>query len=310
MEWASASRWLGRRVLVTGASGFLGAAVWRLLIELGADAHGAFRARLPPPGGTVWPARLPQDTEALFRAARPEVVLHLASPVDLGADPALFPRLREGILDATDAVARAALAQGARLLHVGTCAEYGLAEAPLREDTPLAPVSAYAALKAAASGWVMALTRATGLQATVVRCFRAYGPEDRSGLVGTAARAALAGRPFPMTDGAQVREWNQVDALAAGVLAAAAHPEAVGRVFNLGGGERAPVRDVVARIYRLAGADPGLIQVGALPRRPGEVEQLWGDHAAGEALWGPLPNPPLDEGLADLIEALALEGAA
>ena len=307
-RWVSAACGLGRRVLVTGASGCVGRAVCRALLEAGAEVHGTYRTRPPPDGIAAHLASLPGDIDALLDASCPEVVLHLASPVDVTRDPAAFPALRAGVLDATDAVARAALARSLRLVVTGTCEEYGDGEAPFSEAQLPRPVSAYSALKAAATGWVMTLTRTAGLQATVVRPFRAYGPHDHGSVVAQACRAALAGARFPTTDGAQVREWNHVDAIAAGVIAAAAHPDAVGRVLNLGGGEQASVRAVVEAIFRLAGADPALVDAGALPRRAGEVDRFWGDHRTAEALWGRLPNPSLEDGLRDTLDWWALEG--
>lgn len=303
MGWRDAiapAAWMGRRVLVTGASGFLGRAVATLLLEAGAEVHGTGRTRLPPEGVVAHPAVLPDDAD-LVRHIHPEVVFHLASPVDLSADPTRFEALRSGILEATDAVARACLDVGARLVHVGTCAEYGDGEAPFSEGALPRPTSPYAALKAAATLWVLTLTRTSNLRATVVRPFRAYGPHCRQGLVFQACRAALAGEALPLTDGAQVREWNHVEAIATGLLAAALHPAALGRVLNLGGGPRASVREVAETVYRLAGADPALVRAGVLPRRPGEVDRFYGDHRQAEALWGPLPNPSLAEGLADTL---------
>ncbi len=308
MEWASATRWLGVRVMVTGASGFLGGAVARLLLELGAEVHGTGCRRLPPEGVIAHPMSLPDEAEAVIGATRPAVVFHLASPVDLRRDPHLYERLRPGILDGTAAVARACLAVGARLVSAGTCEEYGTLPPPFREDQAPEPVSPYSALKVAATAWVLGLTRSAGLQATVVRPFRGYGPGDRQSVIASAARAALAGEPFAMTDGAQLREWNHMDALAEGIVAAGAHPGALGRVLNLGGGEVASVRDVVARVFRLAGADPGLVQVGALPRRAGEIEALIGDHSLARSLWGEIAQPSLDDGLADALDWLAAEG--
>lgn len=310
MEWASATRWLGRRVLVTGASGFLGGAVARLLLELGAEVHGTGSRRLPPDGVVAHPMRLPDEAGAVLRAIRPEVVFHLACPVDLRREPALYDRLREGILDGTAAVASAAMAMGARLVHVGTCDEYGAIEVPYREIDAGLPVSPYAALKAAASAWVLGLSRYAGLEATVIRPFRGYGPGDLSSLVALAGTAALRGEPFAMTDGAQIREWNAVHALAEGIVAAGAHPDAPGRVINVGGGERASVLTVVQTIFRIAGADPALIQIGALPRRLAEVERLYGDHGLARSLWGEIEQPSLEEGLADTLDWLATEGAA
>lgn len=308
MTWTSATSWLGRVVLVTGASGFLGGAVARLLLELGAQVHGTGCCRLPPEGVIAHRMRLPDDVSPVLRAVKPEVVFHLASPVDLRRDPALYDRLREGVLDGAAAVAAEALATGARLVQVGTCEEYGAAEAPFHEALPPAPVSPYSALKAAATDWVLMLHRVAGLKAGVVRPFRGYGPGDVSSVIAQAAAAALKGAPFEMTDGAMIREWNHVDALAEGVVAAGAHPGAVGRVVNIGGGPRASVREVVERIFSLAGADPSLVRVGALPRRGGEMDRFWGDHTLASSLWGSIAQPSLDEGLADVLDWIASEG--
>lgn len=288
-------------MLVTGASGFLGGAVVRRLAAAGAEVHGTGWSRPVPAPARAWRARLPEDTAQVVDAVRPQVILHLASPVDLRREPELYAALRPGILDATVAVAEAARACGARLVQVGTCEEYAGGEVPYAESQPPRPTSPYSALKAAATAWVLALHHAHGLPVTVVRPFRAYGPGEARGLVPEACRAALAGRPLPMTDGAQVREWNHVDAIASGLVAVAAHPDTVGRVLNLGGGPRLSVRELVARIYALAGADPALVQAGALPRRPGEVDRFWGEHSATTALLGPLPHPDLDQGLAETL---------
>ena len=293
---------MGRRVLVTGASGFLGRAVCALLQEAGAEVFGTWHSRPLPAAIPGEPMDLPGGADALIRRVQPQVVLHLAAPVNVARDPALYATMRRGILDGTVEVAEACRAVGARLVAVGTCEEYGDAEAPFREDAAVAPVSPYSALKAAATAWVTMRARTSDLDAVVVRPFRAYGPGGRGGLIPAACRAALRGEPFEMTDGAQVREWNHVDAIAAGVVAAGAHPDARGRVLNLGGGPRAAVLEVAQTLFALAGADPGLLRPGALPRRAGEVDRFWGDHAAAEALWGRLEQPSLADGLADTLE--------
>lgn len=301
MRWTSAGAWLGQRALVTGAAGFLGGAVCAVLQEAGAEVYGTWRTRPLPQGVPGEPIALPDGAAELVARVRPAVVFHLASPVVLRRDPALYARLRPGILDATQAIAGACLSHGARLVHVGTCEEYGDGDAPFSEGQATRPVSPYSALKAAATAWVEMLGRVAGLEATVVRPFRCYGAGDTQSVVAQAARAALLGAPFPMTDGAQVREWNEVGAVARGIVACGAHPDAIGQVLNLGGGPRASVRALVQTLYRLAGADPAAVQVGALPRRGGEIDRFWGDHQRSEALFGPLPQPTLEDGLSDVL---------
>jgi UDP-glucose 4-epimerase len=301
VSWTTASHWLERRVLVTGASGFLGRAVCGLLQEAGAHVVGTWRSRPLPHGLDGFPATFPADADALLAQVRPEVVFHLAAPVKPGA-VGEDTRLRVGILDATVAVARASRAHGAFMVQVGTCAEYGDVPAPYREDGPISPTGPYGALKAAASLWVLAQTRSTDLAATVVRPFRAYGPHDRSSVVAQAARAALAGQTFGITDGAQRREWNCVDSIAAGVVSAAVHPEAKGRVVNLGGGPELSVHELVDRVFVLAGADADLVKRGVLPRRAGEVDRLVGDHSLARSFWGDLAGPDLESGLEGVLD--------
>ncbi len=302
MRWAEATHWLGRRVLVTGASGFIGQAVCELLLECGAEVHGSYRSRMPPPDVIAHPAHFPGDAAELLERVRPEVVIHLASPIHLGRQPELYALMRAGVLDATAAIAEGCRRWGARLLHVGTCAEYGDQPSPLSPDCCPAPLSPYAALKTAATHWVMTMARTGGLSAGVVRPFRAFGPRDQSSVISLACRAALSGTPLDLTDGTQLREWNDVYAIAHGILGAAGHPEAIGRILNLGGGHSLSVRAVCEAVFEIAGADPALLRFGAIPRRAGEPETFSGDHTQTTALLGPLPHPPLAESLSETLE--------
>ena len=137
--------------------------------------------------------------------------------------------------------------------------------------------------------------------AGVVRPFRAIGLGDRSSVVSLAARAAVRNEDLALTDGLQVREWNDVSAIAHGLLAAAAHPDALGQVLNLGGGPQLSVRAIVETVFDLAGGDRGRLRFGALPRRGGEVPLFCGDHRRSTALLGPLPHPPLEQTLHDAL---------
>jgi nucleoside-diphosphate-sugar epimerase len=194
-------------------------------------------------------------------------------------------------------LAEAAARRGARFIHVGSCAEYGHAPAPHREDGPTEPIGPYGALKLEATRLVMALDSPW----VVLRPFRTHGPLSQAGLIPAACRAALTGAPFPMTSGEQVREWNHIDTIAAGLLRATTDPAATGHLWNLGGGPALSVRAMVERIFSLAGADPAQIQVGARPQRPGEVPRLVGEHSKWRAAFGPLLGPSLDPGLADTL---------
>jgi UDP-glucose 4-epimerase len=302
VNWDTAPHWQDIRVLVTGAGGFLGGATCRRLLELGAEVHGTVRRSPAPDGVESHVLDLPDGADALVRRLQPQVVLHFASPIELDHDPHLYERLRRGILDTSAAVAGACRATGARLLQVGTCAEYGEREAPYHEDQAPRPTAPYGVLKAAATHLVMAMARTGGLRATVVRPFRTYGPGDMHSVVAQACRGVLDDVDLALSDGAQVREWNYVDPMVAGLLSAAACPAAEGRLLNLGGGPRASVRALVEAIWDLGGADPAQLRFGDRPRRASEAETFWADTSAADALIGPLPHVPLSRGLEQTLE--------
>jgi nucleoside-diphosphate-sugar epimerase len=300
VQWVSADQWRGRRVLVTGASGFIGAVVSRLLLNAEAEVHGTGHTQKPPQEVTGHRAQFPQDTERLFDEVQPDVVFHLASPIMLGSETALLDTMRSGIVDASIRIAQACAHHGARLVHVGSCAEYGECEAPHSETDVCKPKDPYGILKLEATHAVLERTSQQAI--TVVRPFRTIGPGEHRGVVAAACRAALNNQPFPMTDGAQIREWNHVEAISTGIICAGSHPNATGKIINIGGGQKQRVLEMVRTIYTLAGADPARILNGSLERRTHEVEHFWGDHSHSESLWGPLPQPPLHDTLAACLQ--------
>ncbi len=299
-----------RVVLVTGAGGFLGRHLCRLLLAKGAQVHGTVRTRAAPHAVRSHRVELsdPAAVAACFETVQPTLVFHLAAPVNLSRSPDAFVQLRPGILDATHHIAQACLTHGARLVSAGTCEEYGAQRAPFVESMPPMPVSAYSSLKLAATQWLLTLHRIAGLDATVVRPFLSYGPGQLAGrLIPSAIDAAIARRPFEITDGRQTREFNFVDDIVAGI-AAAADPAASGRVINIGGGPELSVGELTTTIFELVGADPSLVRSGALPRRAGEVPRFYGDHSLALSLLGHRPQVGLTQGLRTTIEHRSRHG--
>jgi len=291
VNWLSADLWRGRRVVVTGGSGFLGGWICKILVDAGAEVHSVGHKHRPRWGSVFHQASFPDHATRLLDDVQPERVFHLAGPVNPGATTDLHTELRSGIVDATTAMIEAAQRVNAQLIHAGTCAEYGDCEAPYSESQTPQPHSLYGALKWEATQHVLA----SG--GTVVRPFRAIGPGDHKSVVAAAAIAALNKEAFEMTEGSQVREWNHAQAIAQGIIAAAVHREAQGQVINIGGGETRSVYGVVETLFRLAGSPKDLIKRGARKQRSGEVPLLAGHHQSAQAIWGSVPQPSLDDTL-------------
>jgi len=250
----------GARVLVTGATGFLGANLVRALVAARAEVHAVVR-----PGADRWRLREVDlrvhdgdlreraSVRAVVAAVAPDVVFHLAAhgaQHDQRERDAIFA----GTVLATHHVLLACEARPPRrLVHTGGSSEYGPKPHALAEDDLLAPVTAYGAAKAAATTLVLQAARG-GLPAAVLRPFSIYGPwEPATRLVPSAIRAALGGTALPLTTDAWVRDFVFVDDVVEACLVAADAPSAAGEIVNVGTGRQTSNHEVVAEVERLTG---------------------------------------------------------
>jgi nucleoside-diphosphate-sugar epimerase len=269
-------------VWVSGARGFLGGRLSDVLTEAGAQV-----TRF---GGDL---RTRSDVRASMQEAAPSVVFHLGAKVDVRRDPELDGPMREVLYEGSLHVSDCLPAE-ARLVHVGTCEEYGTIPAPYAEDAAPSPsVSPYAK-------WKLATTRELlrrGGNVVVARPFLTYGPGQRPRqLIPAAIRAALAGERFPMTSGEQTREWNYVDDTVAGLLRCGSVAVAP-KLVNICGGPELSVAAMVRRIFVAAGAPQDRVDVGALLQRSGEVGRFFGDSTRCRNELGHSPATTLDDGL-------------
>jgi nucleoside-diphosphate-sugar epimerase len=307
-------------VLVTGGAGFMGRHLVRMLTARGDAVLVADRL----PESALPPGRLPagaryaaldladrDDVRALFADARPERVFHLASAVDVRRDLAVLDDQLRHTQMASLHVALACLEHGVgRLVHVGTCEEYGNGPAPFREDQDPSPVSPYSAAKVAATAFVRMLATSFGLRAVVVRPFLTYGPEQGTNqMIPALVASALAGRDFPMTGGEQTREFNYVEDIVRGMVLASEAAGVDGLVVNIGCAEPRRIRDVAALVLDLMG-NPVRAQFGTLPYRPGETWQFYCDNERARRLLGWRPQVTLEDGLRRTIDWYRARAAA
>ncbi len=287
----------GERILITGATGFIGRYLTGRLVEAGAEVWTTGLPDEQPPSGTTCHLSLDvRDADAVravVAEAAPQVVFHLAAVgvTDPGVDPALALAVNGGgTVHLLEALREWDVR---RIVLVGTCYEYGAREAIEGLD----PFNAYAASKVAAWAFGRMYWRAHGLPVVTVRPFQVYGPgQPMHTLIPAAIRAALTGEDFPMTPGEQERDFVYVEDVVEGMLAAATAPDIEGQSLDLGTGQAHAVREVVERIWALTGAR-GRILAGALPYRAGEVMHLVADADRTARLTGWRARVGLEEGL-------------
>jgi nucleoside-diphosphate-sugar epimerase len=294
-----------KRVLVTGATGFIGRQVLAPLVEAGHEVHAVARGApgQPGPAAVSWHAGdllAPGAAERIVAAVRPTHLLHLAWYVEHGRFWTGLENVRW--VEATLALLRAfAAGGGERAVMAGTSAEYDWAYGFCSEHvTPLRPATLYGIAKDATHRVAAAAAEGSGVALAWGRVFFLYGPHEHPDrLVASVARALAEGRPADVSPGTQVRDFMHVEDVARGFCALVDSP--VTGPVNVATGEPARIRDVVAALAEAAGR-PDLPRYGALPQPAGDPPVLLADVRRLRDEVGFTPVHGLTSGLAATLE--------
>jgi nucleoside-diphosphate-sugar epimerase len=293
------------RILLTGASGFIGLPLTAELARGDDEVHALSRRSVTPEApGVRWHRVDLSDesaTASLIGDLAPEQLVHLAWYVEHGR----FWEAPENVLwveHSLHLLRAFARAGGRRAVMLGTCAEYdwSAANGPLSETSSrLAPATLYGVAKDALRRLAAAYAEREGFELAWARPFFFYGPrEDPGRLVSSVARSLLAGQAVDTTSGEQRRDFLHVDDVAAAVLAVLRSP-VVGPV-NIASGESVMVAEVIERIAQLIGR-PELVRRGGLPDRP-EPPLLVADIVRLRDEVGFRPRWALIDGLTDAVQ--------
>ena len=294
------------RVLVTGATGFIGAAAARALVAMGAAVHGTSSSgRAGPDGLTMHRCDLLDDTATaqLLARLRPTHLLHAAWDVTHGAywtSPANLDWLA-----ASARLLRAFLAAGGRrAVGVGSCAEYAwTGETCVEGLTALAPATVYGRCKLATAE-AFAATGMLGGTTAWARLFFPYGPGDGAQrFIPSMLERLRQGQPFDTTQGLQIRDFIHVDDV--GQALARLTAATLAGAVNIGSGKGVALRDVALRLATALGADPALLRFGALPERPGDPGRLVADIGRLRGALDFAPAVSWQDGIQGVVSAAA-----
>lgn len=269
------------KIVLTGGTGFIGSHFLNQALAAGHSVLALRRSassttRIPLAKEPVWLDRqLDEVSSSELQGC--EVLVHLAAHTGNVPYDTLSICLRWNLMAALALFEQARIAGVRRFIVAGSCFEYGRSgeryEA-IPTNAPLEPTNSYAASKAAASIALIQWAEDHNLSLKVLRVFHVYGegePETR--LWPSLHRAALAGANFPMTEGAQIRDFMHVESVARTFVERATaqnedDPKAI--VINLSSGQPKTIRLFAEHWWKLWHAK-GKLEFGIAPYRQGEI---------------------------------------
>lgn len=305
----------GRRILVTGAAGFIGSHLVERLLARGHGVTGLdcfddyydprikranVGAALGQPGFRLVEGDIRDSAllERLLGEERFELVVHLAARAGVRPsirDPILYTSVN---LDGTTRLLEASRCFGVRRFVFGSSSSvYGNNErVPFAEDDPVdRPISPYAATKKAGEVLCHAHHHLYGMTVACLRFFTVYGPRQRPEMaISKFARLLAAGEPIEQYgDGSSARDYTYVSDIVDGIEAALERASGY-HVWNLGGSQTVTLAELVQKIAARLGVTP---RITRLPMQPGDVERTWADITRAGRELGWAPRVGLDEGL-------------
>lgn len=299
-----------KRVLLTGASGFVGSNLARRLL---ADGHELYLLMRPAwkrwrlkdvaPNCAVVEADIENSAEltALLTHIRPDWVFHLAV---YGAYPgqkdttSIMRTNAVGSVNVIDAAARIGVEA---LVQAGSSSEYGAVNSAPLEDQPLRPNSAYGVSKAAASMYARLAAETLGIRASTLRLYSTYGPwEEPTRLFPKLIVHALEGTLPPLAAPDSAHDFIHVDDVVKAFLLAAEHARP-GAIYNIGTGIQTTLGELVELVRRMFGvqAQPAW---NSLPSRPWDTHTWVANPSLAKSELGWHPTIALGDGLRRMAE--------
>lgn len=309
--------WSGKRVLVTGAGGFIGSHVTEKLVDAGAKTR-AF-VHYNSAGSAGWLDKSPArdeievvagditDRDSVRHAMDDiDVVLHLAALIAIPysySAPSSYVRTNiEGTLNVLQSARGAGVE---RIVQTSTSEVYGTARfAPIDESHPLQGQSPYSATKIAADKLAESFYLSFKVPVVTLRPFNTFGPRQSArAIIPTIISQCLAGKKVRLGNLHPTRDLNYVSDIADGFLLAGSVPGAIGQTIHLGSGHEISIEALAQTIIGLIDPDIEIERDDQRLRPEGsEVDRLIADNSLARNILGWKPKVELEEGLKRTIE--------
>jgi NAD dependent epimerase/dehydratase len=317
----------GKKVVVTGAGGFVGSHLVEELVNAGARVTALvhYNARSDIGNLAHIPTAARDATEIVFGDVRDpflvqrvvksqDVVFHLAALIGIPYSYHAPQSYVQTNIDGTLNVVQASLEAGVgRVVHTSTSEVYGTAQyVPIDEKHPLHPQSPYAASKVGADSMAQSYFLSFGLPVATIRPFITFGPRQSARAVIPTILSQLVSKQKSLRIGSlsPIRDFTFVKDLVRAFLLIGEEEKAVGTVTNVGTGKGVTIQEIVDCCCEITGAHPQ-IEVDDDRIRPeqSEVERLVCDNSRAAAILNWKPQHSLEHGLQATLEFIAANAA-
>ncbi len=264
----------GRKVLVTGAGGFIGSHLCRMLCNSGAEVHGIYRKTQPKDETDIhwWQSNLIDSAliRHLLSRIKPDIIFHLASHVAGSRDLKLIgPTFESNLVSTVNLLTMATEIGCHRIILAGSLEE------PEPGGSETVPSSPYAAAKWASSGYARMFHLLYQTPVVIARLFMVYGPgqKDLNKLIPYVTLSLLNNQPPKLSSGQRQVDWVYVEDVVDGLIAAAQAPKIDGCTIDLGSGTLVSIRTIIQQLANQIDSQIELLW-GALPDRPMEQTRV------------------------------------
>ena len=301
-----------KRILITGAGGFVGANLTRYLVRCGCTPHILLKQ-----ASKYW--RL-QDiinstavhycdikdfgqVKQLVKEIKPDIVYHLAA---YGGYPTaqqdLWAIVETNIKGTLNLLTALSDEKYELFVNTGSSSEYGLKNVPMVETDLLEPVNYYGVSKASASLFAQVFAKQKGQPIVTLRLFSVYGSyEEPMRLIPYLISSCLKNNDINLTGGDQVRDFIFVDDVIEAYIKLMLVPKIAGEVINIGSGKQYTIKEAAGIVTRSLGFK-GRLNCGVLPYRDNEPKFWSADISKAKILFNWEPRTTFENGLSITIE--------
>lgn len=307
-----------KKVLVTGADGFIGSHLVEMLVEKGYSVKALSQYNSFNNWGWLEEMKRLKEVEVVTGDVRDpflcaeitkgiDTVYHLAALIAIPYSYVAPQSYVETNINGTLNICKAALSSGvSKVVHTSTSEVYGTAQyVPINEKHPLQPQSPYSASKISADMMALSFYNAFQLPLTIARPFNTYGPRQsaRAVIPTIISQLANGSKKIQLGDVTPTRDFNYVEDTCRGFIALGESSKVIGQTLNIGSGRENSVGDTFKLIQKIMNVEASCeVDENRIRPEKSEVQRLCSDNSLITEMTGYKPQVSFEEGLRTTVD--------